>query len=94
MYWSFDVSELTLRNCSRITTDGFNYLATLKYLERIDLYRTAIETGPLVSILKASPRLKHINLGKSRKYCSVQSINKNIYYIGTNRILLKMLICV
>lgn len=69
-----NVKELTLRNCSRISTDGFNYLATLKCLERIDLYRTAIETGPLVSILKASPRLKHINLGSCVRVSSMDEV--------------------
>jgi hypothetical protein len=61
--YSFFV-ELTLRNCSEISACGFEELTNLSSLQRLDLYRTYIETEPLVKILKASPHLKHINLGK------------------------------
>lgn len=56
--------ELTLRNCSNISLEGFTSLESVSTLERLDLYRTQIEMQPLVNILKASPLLKHINLGE------------------------------
>lgn len=56
-------SELTLQNCIELSERGFVHLATLNCLERLDVYRTNIESSALIAILKASPRLKHINLG-------------------------------
>ncbi|XP_054288898.1 F-box/LRR-repeat protein 4 [Macrosteles quadrilineatus] len=68
------IKELTLRNCSHITGDGFNSLASTSTLERLDLYRTSIEMQPLISILKASPMLKHINLGSCVRVSSMDEV--------------------
>ncbi|XP_046677806.1 F-box/LRR-repeat protein 4-like [Homalodisca vitripennis] len=69
-----NIKELTLRNCSRITSEGFNSLATVSTIERLDLYRTHIEMQPLVNILKASPALKHINLGSCVRVSSMDEV--------------------
>lgn len=66
IFWH-DFLELTLQNCSELSERGFVHLATLSCLERLDFYRTNIEASALVEILKASPRLKHINLGNIRE---------------------------
>uniref|UniRef100_A0A8D8V7U4 F-box/LRR-repeat protein 4 n=1 Tax=Cacopsylla melanoneura TaxID=428564 RepID=A0A8D8V7U4_9HEMI len=69
-----NLKELTLRNCSKIDSKGFAHLATISTLERLDLYRTSIETQPLVNILRNSPRLKHINLGSCVKVSSMDEV--------------------
>ncbi|XP_075237564.1 F box and leucine-rich-repeat gene 4 [Lycorma delicatula] len=75
-----NLRELTLRNCSKIKTEGFESLASLDNLERLDLYRTAIESAPLVKILTASPHLKHINLGSCVR---VSSMDEVAHALGT-----------
>lgn len=69
-----NLRELTLRNCSKIDSKGFAHLATIRTLERLDLYRTSIETQPLVNILRNSPYLKHINLGSCVKVSSMDEV--------------------
>ncbi|KAI5710290.1 hypothetical protein M8J75_007379 [Diaphorina citri] len=69
-----NIRELTLRNCSKIDSKGFAHLATVRTLERLDLYRTSIETQPLVNILRNSPHLKHINLGSCVKVSSMDEV--------------------
>lgn len=43
---------------------GFERLADLHELERLDLYRADIEGPALVSILRTNPKLKHLSVGK------------------------------
>ena len=60
----FKCTELGVRGCHKISDLGFQSLTSLRNLEYLDLYRTQIGLGPLKCILKSSPQLKHINLGK------------------------------
>uniref|UniRef100_A0A1B6DHT4 F-box domain-containing protein n=1 Tax=Clastoptera arizonana TaxID=38151 RepID=A0A1B6DHT4_9HEMI len=69
-----NIKELTLRNCSNLTNVGFEVLATLNGFERLDFYRTSIESDPLVRVLKASPKLKHINLGSCKCVSSMDEV--------------------
>lgn len=41
---------------------NFSCVANLKNLERLDLFRTSIETSLLLTILENNPKLKHLNL--------------------------------
>lgn len=59
---------MTLQNCTSVSERGFSHLAMINTIERLDFYRTVIETTALKEILKASPRLKHINLGMLRGF--------------------------
>lgn len=63
--FNFFFLELTLQNCVGVSERGFSHLAKLNTIERLDFYRTGIEAPALKEILKASPRLKHINLGEN-----------------------------
>lgn len=56
------VSELCLRNCTSINGCGFAPLQNLEKLERLDLYRTSIETETLCSILHRNSHIRHLNL--------------------------------
>ncbi|XP_074113577.1 F box and leucine-rich-repeat gene 4 [Cotesia typhae] len=57
-----NLKELCLRNCTSVTTEGFGNLDKLHSLERLELYRTSIETGELCSILKNNKKIRHLNL--------------------------------
>nr|XP_012134778.1 PREDICTED: F-box/LRR-repeat protein 4-like [Megachile rotundata] len=57
-----NLKELCLRNCMGVTNEGFSYLENLKFLERLELYRTCIETSTLCSILKKNTQMRHLNL--------------------------------
>ncbi|XP_033326339.2 F box and leucine-rich-repeat gene 4 [Megalopta genalis] len=57
-----DLKELCLRNCIGITNEGFSKLENLELLERLELYRTNIETATLCTILKNNIRMRHLNL--------------------------------
>lgn len=59
------ITEICLRNCANINSVGFQKLAKLRNLERLDLYRTNIETLQLIEILKHNKNLKHLNLGET-----------------------------
>lgn len=54
--------ELCLRNCMGITNEGFSKLESLTLLERLELYRTAVETPTLCSILRKNTLMRHLNL--------------------------------
>ncbi|XP_053971884.1 F-box/LRR-repeat protein 4 [Hylaeus volcanicus] len=56
------LKELCLRNCLGVTNEGFSKLKNLELLERLELYRTNIETATLCSILKTNPKMRHLNL--------------------------------
>lgn len=45
-----------------VTNEGFSKLENLKFLERLELYRTTIETSTLCSILKKNTQMRHLNL--------------------------------
>ncbi|XP_043249536.1 F-box/LRR-repeat protein 4 [Colletes gigas] len=57
-----NLKELCLRNCMRVTNEGFSKLKNLELLERLELYRTNIETATLCSILKKNTQMRHLNL--------------------------------
>lgn len=58
----FLFTELSLRNYSDPPIMNFSCVANLKNLERLDLFRTSIETSLLLTILENNPKLKHLNL--------------------------------
>lgn len=53
---------MCLRNCTEITNNGFAELGSLQALERLELYRTNIETNNLCTILRKNPNIRHLNL--------------------------------
>ena len=57
-----NLKELCLRNCMGITNEGFSKLENLELLERLELYRTTIETSTLCCVLKKNVRMRHLNL--------------------------------
>lgn len=57
-----NLKELCLRNCTNITAEGFEPLEKLQALERLELYRTVIETPALCAILKKNRQMRHLNL--------------------------------
>lgn len=57
-----NLKELCLRNCQCIQDYGFKYLANLEFLERLDLYRTYIQTETLCKILQKNRWLRHLNI--------------------------------
>ncbi|XP_055371281.1 F-box/LRR-repeat protein 4 [Condylostylus longicornis] len=58
-----NLRELSLRNYSTEPPIlNFSCLGNLKNLERLDLFRTLIETDLLLTMLENNPRLKHLNL--------------------------------
>uniref|UniRef100_A0A6M2DDT9 Putative f-box/lrr-repeat protein 4-like isoform x2 n=1 Tax=Xenopsylla cheopis TaxID=163159 RepID=A0A6M2DDT9_XENCH len=69
-----NIKELCLRNCVGISSAGFQKLSKLCHLERLDLYRTNIETGQLLHILKQNINLKHLNLGSCAHVSNLDEI--------------------
>ncbi|XP_033231673.1 F-box/LRR-repeat protein 4 isoform X2 [Belonocnema kinseyi] len=57
-----NLKELCLRNCTEITNSGFSELGRLQVLERLELYRTNIETNNLCTILRKNSNIRHLNL--------------------------------
>ncbi|OAD59843.1 F-box/LRR-repeat protein 4 [Eufriesea mexicana] len=57
-----NLKELCLCNCMGVTNQGFTKLENLKFLERLELYRTSIETSTVCSILKKNTEIRHLNL--------------------------------
>lgn len=58
-----NLKELSLRNYStQPPILNFSCLANLRNLERLDLFRTIIETDLLLTMLENNPKLKHLNL--------------------------------
>ncbi|KAJ8669039.1 hypothetical protein QAD02_000298 [Eretmocerus hayati] len=56
------LKELCLRNCTEISSSGFSTLESLENLERLELYRTSVETATLCSILRKNHQIRHLNL--------------------------------
>lgn len=73
-----NLKEICLRNCTGIGEQGFRALGVIATLQYIDLYRTLIELGDLVQILKASPRLKHLNLGSCIHINSMDEVTSTL----------------
>ncbi|XP_071446527.1 F-box/LRR-repeat protein 4 [Hetaerina americana] len=69
-----NLRELSLRNCVGIDDKGFSHLASLSTLSHLDFYRSPIQLIPLVEILKASPHLKHLNLGSCDSITSMDEV--------------------
>ena len=51
-----------MRSCTAISNNGFASLENLHHLERLELYRTSIETETLCSILRNNSDIRHLNL--------------------------------
>lgn len=71
---SISILELCLRNCVGITNEGFSKLENLEFLERLELYRTAIETPTLCSILRRNPRMRHLNVAGMHERLNVDEV--------------------
>jgi F-box/leucine-rich repeat protein 4 len=63
-----------LRNCTAVTSGGFAPLQNLEKLERLDLYRTLIETDILRSILHKNPHIRHLNLAGMHERLNMDDI--------------------
>ncbi|XP_034937072.1 F-box/LRR-repeat protein 4 [Chelonus insularis] len=72
------LKELCLRHCTAITNDGFYYLSKLNNLERLELYRTLIETSNLCLILRNNPRMRHLNLAGLTDYLNMDVVVEEI----------------
>lgn len=72
------ISELCLRNCLGITNDGFSKLENLRYLERLDLYRAAIDTSTMCSIIRKNNRMKHLNLASMQDGLNMDEVAKEL----------------
>ena len=59
----FCFPELAMASNAPACTDGFEDLAKLKHLERLNLYRSKVNRNQLLEFLPALPNLKHLNLG-------------------------------
>ncbi|XP_015432230.1 PREDICTED: F-box/LRR-repeat protein 4 [Dufourea novaeangliae] len=57
-----NLRELCLRNCMGVTNEGFSKLENLELFERLELYRTNIETSTLCCILRKNIQMRHLNL--------------------------------
>ncbi|XP_026461887.1 F-box/LRR-repeat protein 4-like [Ctenocephalides felis] len=73
-----NIKEICLRNCANINSVGFQKLAKLRNLERLDLYRTNIETLQLLEILKHNKNLKHLNLGSCAHVSNLDEIMRQL----------------
>ncbi|XP_020281990.1 F-box/LRR-repeat protein 4 isoform X2 [Pseudomyrmex gracilis] len=69
-----NLKELSLRNCQNITGAGFSCLHKLEFLERLDLYRTSIETPTLCKILKNNPHMRHLSIAGMRKHFNADEV--------------------
>ncbi|XP_078050003.1 F box and leucine-rich-repeat gene 4 [Augochlora pura] len=69
-----DLKELCLRNCIGVTNEGFSKLENLELLERLELYRTNIETATLCTILKNNIRMRHLNLAGMHERLNIDEV--------------------
>ena len=60
--------EFCLRCCVSLWTGEFEPLAKLKCLERLDFYNTEVPEENIIEIIRSNVKLRHLNLGKSKKY--------------------------
>ncbi|XP_046627361.1 F-box/LRR-repeat protein 4 isoform X1 [Neodiprion virginianus] len=75
-----NLKELCLRNCVEITKDGFWPLANLQQLERLELYRTLIQTPSLCAILKGNRGMRHLNLAACDHVHNMDDIAMEVAY--------------
>ncbi|XP_012256957.2 F-box/LRR-repeat protein 4 [Athalia rosae] len=75
-----NLKELCLRNCLEITKDGFWPLANLQQLERLELYRTMIQTPSLCAILKGNRNMRHLNLAACDHILNMDDIAIQVAY--------------
>lgn len=75
-----NLKELCLRNCLEITKDGFWPLTNLSQLERLELYRTMIQTPALCAILKGNRNMRHINLAACDHVHNMDDIAMEVAY--------------
>ncbi len=61
-----NLQELTLLNCDKLTPEGLQKIALLKYLERLSLNSNALLAENFQLIAKGCPRLKELTLTKRR----------------------------
>lgn len=71
-------SELCLRNCTAISSCGFAPLENLENLERLELYRTSIETDNLCSILRKNSNIRHLNLASMHERLNMDEVAMEI----------------
>lgn len=68
---------MCLRNyisCYEMNSRDFFCVSTLHHLERLDLFRSGIDTVSLLAILKNNPNLKHLNLEFSTEALSLDEV--------------------
>ncbi|KOX72873.1 F-box/LRR-repeat protein 4 [Melipona quadrifasciata] len=63
-----NLKELCLCNCMGVTNEGFSKLESLRFLERLELYRTTIETSTLfaVELGNSCPYLESVDFWKAQ----------------------------
>lgn len=71
-------SELSIRNFPRTDFLVEPCMFHFRHLERLDLFRSNIESDVLLMVLKNNPKLKHLNLGNLNKFHSNENINFEI----------------
>ncbi|XP_011500212.1 PREDICTED: F-box/LRR-repeat protein 4 [Ceratosolen solmsi marchali] len=73
-----NLKELCLRNCTAVNSNGFAPLQNLEKLERLELYRTLIETDTLCSILHKNSHIRHLNLAGMHDRLNMDDIASEI----------------
>ncbi|KAK3589577.1 hypothetical protein CHS0354_043031 [Potamilus streckersoni] len=58
-----NLRELDIDSCLQVDSTGFSQLKNLLQLQRLNLYRTYIDTMSLTAIIRSCPNLQHLNLG-------------------------------
>uniref|UniRef100_A0A1B0CEB9 F-box domain-containing protein n=2 Tax=Lutzomyia longipalpis TaxID=7200 RepID=A0A1B0CEB9_LUTLO len=74
-----NLRELCLRNYSKSPSVlNFHCLKNLRFLERLDLFRTQIDSDLLLMTLRYNPGLKHLNLGICNSTVSMDDVAVHI----------------
>ncbi|KAL3831885.1 hypothetical protein ACJMK2_023582 [Sinanodonta woodiana] len=58
-----NLRELDIDSCLQVDSTGFSQLKNLTMLQRLNLYRTYIDTMSLTAIIRSCHDLQHLNLG-------------------------------
>ncbi|KAL3831883.1 hypothetical protein ACJMK2_023580 [Sinanodonta woodiana] len=58
-----NLRELDIDSCLQVDSTGFSQLKNLTMLQRLNLYRTYIDTMSLTAIIRSCHHLRHLNLG-------------------------------
>lgn len=78
--------ELSIRNFPKSDYLHESCMGHFKHLERLDLFRSSIESEVLLMVLENNPKLKHLNLGKT--FCPA-AFGSNLFLMENFRFVLQ-----